>query len=657
MDEVVTVAEVEQSRPLSLVPTSFDTPVWRYLLWLENYAPDPNLHFMAAEDTQYNRVAMIVQNIIIDFEVIMRADSLAQCREHEKSFFTDGPVLYLHVNKHHPPSLYRIKNGVVYGFTNTKPMKNGRTYYLPDLLQAPAIEQSADPMTYSKMRFDSGSFVFNNSHSVFDNFLNVFGNALSIKIGKGSMPIEQFEMVAQYYISNLMINLNTATIEGKDRRELLSTKAPNEFYTLDKYPKIQENLLDKVMPEIYGYCVCAPGACLESEDVYIDAVYETLKDWYTYRFSSYLTDIERIEMKMTDDTWTEIYPGLGIPGHDAYVTPNPFPVVFHPENGTVEVYYAQTFPNGDRAKAAQSIRATGVFNPQRNPGDIVRELIRRYNSTPFLDQYYDTLEWEKELKKLPDIGIVLDTQKEIFAWAEIIQNSSLVGFQLLSEKGRYTARLDNPNRPESFEIKHSEILHLDECEVDFSGEHYASYANVKFAKNFSEKESRQVVNMDYRQDILDLHMIDQSYENESLMATEALARLKTEIVLQDYLQLRPVIRNIRLNGFDYFNLRLYDTGYIDFKVTQDELKTWKGAMVALLQFIDSSSTNKSIWGINKPADRKHELIHLTPPANTVQREFIGRLRCQIINHSIDPLTGIVTIDVRQRDYLEVIPFD
>jgi hypothetical protein len=302
----------------------------------------------------------------------------------------------------------------------------------------------------------------------------------------------------------------------------------------------------------------------------------------------------------------------------------------------------------DVTKKTYEVRATGIFVDIQNPGAIIKDIMSYYGEIQ-VDQVFENDEFDEELGKLPDIGICLDKQEEIYAVIEKIQKGSLLGFQFMGKYDKYTARLDNPNRAEHpllSPIPAEEILNLDEVEVNMNADLYATYTDIKYEKKWAvdndEEEYRHEINKSRQREILGLHRLDKAYEEELLVKDRAVAALKGCIILEEFSAIRPIITGIKLFGLKWFALRVYDIVFIDFVFTGGDDGAVTKKLVKLTQ-----SGNKQI--INGWADDT-EILSLSPTGNKKkERNFAGRLRCQILSREIDTSTGIVTLSVRQRE--------
>ena len=659
-------AEIEQSKRITVTPTIKFSPVWQFVLW-NTYVK--HLAFMADTDPDYPTEQFKIGSIFIDQLSYIKVNSLIKCWENACTYFIQDNILYVHFLDHMPSWVfYNYVTGVMYGFTNKDPELFGASQLLPDLLQIPKIEISSDIFTYGRMKFNSGNVIINNSNGIMDGIQQVFGNNLNILYEKEP---EVFELLMQFYIASYNINSNTATFSAKDKRERLSNSCPNTFFNKETFPFIDDKYKDRVIPDAYGQCVGVPAIPIEGNRIYVDSdnvtegMQENDPNWlnyYSYKVARKITKISRVQVKMSDvngdDIWVEVFPGLGvidnteagtpdpITGTDrnfAYQEINPQPIKIvkingdgetitllnkdnlPDNNGIIQIYVRQALKDNPgflfkRGGRTQDVKIDGVFNDMTKPADIAKDIIKHYSGLPNDDHlFFNVEECYENLGQLPSIGIVLKDKKSIYDYIERIQNGCLLGWQMLIDKDRFTARLDNPNRAESFVITEDDIINVHDVEVELDGENYATYTEIKYNQDISDDLWQSVIDRSSWNTIMDIYKFDKVFENESLLLTMQEAAMKGRTLLDDFSQVRPIIRGIELIGKQYFNLKLFQIGSINFTIALPE-----------------------------------RLKQLQPYMN--DRTFMGKnFRCKIINKSIDIENEKVIIDVRQCDISKSLP--
>jgi len=73
-----------------------------------------------------------------------------------------------------------------------------------------------------------------------------------------------------------------------------------------------------------------------------------------------------------------------------------------------------------------------------------------------------------------------------------------------------------------------------------------------------------VIDKSQRLNILDVYKFEKEYSNDSFLVNEEDVVRKGKIILENFMQVRPVIRNIELEGLRRDEIKLFSTGYVDF---------------------------------------------------------------------------------------------
>jgi hypothetical protein len=416
-------------------------------------------------------------------------------------------------------------------------------------------------------------------------------------VGKDDDPIDLYKRLIQYYIGDITRNPLVTTISAKDRRERLSYIAPNSRFLKEQFPFLNDNLENALIPDAYGYCYKVKGYCQNEEQA-------LSLNWRIFKFAraitSNLMDGDFILEAEIGKKWMRLprsvdeYAALGYSGiyNSAAMS-----ITIDNANGTVSIPVLWAHDGGDPLKGINKVRLSARFNAQSTPLEIIKDLLSYYGDSPLIDE----AAFNRELSELPEIGLVIDKEKTIYEWIEKIQNSSLIGFILTTEYELLTVKLDDINRDESFSLQAIEILNINDLEIEYLSENYASYADILYAHGHEDNSDQHYIDKSFRDKILDIYRFDKVYTNESLLVKRVDALLKAKNILSQYTKLIPIIRGIKLFGFEYFDIKLLDTGFIDF--------------------------SGSIKG----------------------REFLEKVRCKVVKRNINFQTGIMTLDVQQAD--------
>jgi hypothetical protein len=334
------------------------------------------------------------------------------------------------------------------------------------------------------------------------------------------------------------------------------------------------------------------------------------------------------------------------------------------DKGMITLRWDIAKQGGIRENRINEVRMDGVFvipdsygkeisSPtMATPRHILMDIMRKYSGEPFYDTHFDFDEITRELGILDDfeIGVMFDKAISVFEAIEKLQSASVFGFLFQVHENKYTARVDFPNRDERPNaISHLEILNMHEVEVDWNASLYGTYTKIEYAYNYSEDVYRNVINKDNRQKILDLHRMEKEWRAETLLVKKNDAELKGELLLEDFSEMRPLIKNIKLTGEKWLGLddkktpplRVYDILSIDFNIPGEEIAKYPQHIIRLI----SEVGEEKVVDIGGKTD-EYVIMQNGETEVIGKRCFVGSLRCQIMRSEQDTKTGVTTIDVR-----------
>lgn len=617
-----TVIFIDQANLINQKAVSFDTPIWKIRLWLPNgYVKQKNsdssfqLPFMADTDPNYPTTPNVVNDLSIDNINYVKYDvdftlpirqALLPIYQNVHSFAMDATngIIYIHRDDHLPFFIiYSQLASKAIGFTDG-PKLVDENVNDQSLIEFDNLEESVDWLSYGAMKFQNSTIQLDNTKGQVDDFINYFGFDISVLLGQQRSPFNTFKKLFSFYLGNIQTTLEKVTLSAKDKREQLSVKIPQELFTTDKFSSLGESVKGQPIPDAYGYCYGVKGYCLNENQALFD-------NWRHFKFagiiSTYLfinnsddnaanTTLASLnpdfilEMKI-NDTWKPLprneaeFVSLGYgtspSGYNAvtmkiYVnhsgegyTDNSGKVITEPGVVGIPVIWAHQ-TGGPVAQQAlnglNEIRLTAMFRLETNPKDIIKHIGTNRLGLQSVD--WDEAELEKELRPLNNIGLVLGEQKTFYEYIESIQNTSLLGFQFFNNYNLFSARLDNPNRTDMFEILPSDIININEVEIDANAENFATYVSIKYQKKWNDGSAMVWENRDYWESLMQVYNTDKVYEAESYMKTITEAQDKAKFIMQQYQQFPKAINNVKiwdsyLSGFD---VRLYSIGYITVKL-------------------------------------------------------------------------------------------
>jgi hypothetical protein len=694
--ELALFAEIESSNKIVSF-TAFEPGIWRILL----YVTGDLLPFM---EDNFRRTPVNVNNIIIDNEeYVLLGNDINELRSfnvNRGAYVNAGSVIYIRFPHFNPPYVFfSFAYGLLVGFTDGKPVLKDGIMYKTGLLTSPKINTSVDALAYDRMKFNVANVSIDNSDGQFDNAEEYFGNDFNLKYGEvenneeelqqnfiqtieeaGSEKVvsiardtdeyivlskdkqkkdEPLKMLAQYYVENISVSLGKADFKLSDKRERFAAKIPSKQYTnnpeKDGYycPDIDDSYLDKDVQEVYGRCFGVPGVCLEGKRIYDDS--GNYLNYYRFRFASQISRIDRIQVKMTSgeidgiktDGWTTVYEN----GQwKQYIIPGNFNEM---ANGIISLSSEVAKQAGEIDNQANEVRMDGIFKtfdcfpngtPRATPKRIIKYIMNEYSNV--LDSQFNLGEFNEELGPLDnyEIGIMFDRSISVYEAIEKLQSGSVLGFQFQAHENKFTARLDNPNRAERQAISYLDILNLNEIEIDYNATLYGSYTNIEYALNYDESEPRKLIDKSKQKEILALHRVDKEWNAKTLLANENDAKFKSRIILEDFSKMRPIIKNIKLFGEKWFDLRIYDIMYIDFRIPGDEIEKYPRHLIRLIRDVGE----EEVLSLEENTER-YVVMGSDEKKPLGRRGFAGRLRCELLGVAKDTLTGVTTIETRATE--------
>jgi len=590
------IIQIANETNISNIFTAHESGIWRVKLWVTDY--EQNLPFMADADASYRAMPFQLGSVRIDFILYLQVYNYETLKTTEQTWMfdpSDASRIFIHFKNSAPPFVFiNFKAGALYAFSYGAPVVIGNTKTLPLLKSIPDIEDSSDLFQYQRMAFTTGNIVIDNSSGYLDSFFELFGSDVFFNIYKSK---DDVEIVKKFFVEDYEIGLDEVRLSIKDIRARLNYSAPNTVYTREAFPYIDENLENRVIQDAYGECRGVEGTCINRRKVYewhnSDTDYK-FNEYFQFKFARTITSIEEINVEM-NGVWIQIYPGRGIPGNNDPNSPDRYipihtgetrPLIVNKAGVEVDIPLSGALPDNDGVIAiwwsqalrdnpgflhrrngnAHRVKMTGVFNNYHTYQDIAKDIIVYYGQMSHPASYIDLLDWEEELSIGHQMGVCLSQQRSVFEWIEEIQNGSVMGFQLVNYKSLLSARLDNPNRRETFDIHFTRILNRDQVNLSFDGGFYATHAAINYNQDYTLREFITHTDLTYRNTILDIYKYEKEYNNDTFLIQKEDAELKATWILDSFSQIRPIIRNIEIEGIPESDIKLFATGWIDFSV-------------------------------------------------------------------------------------------
>jgi hypothetical protein len=610
------IAEISKSQYINMHSCTVDKGnIWRIALRSPQRSPLGFLHYSEA----INNYTVDINSINIDNIWYSKKLSFLEMFSAEGSFFFDGDILFVHCINHAPLWLFSFSTPsyqVNIGFTSAeKALRFGGTVYLPSLNSFPAISDEADNLEYQRMKFHSGALTLANDTGEYDTALSFLGNNCGLKYSvDGGTP----SILESFYIKSIKLTLDSVAMTLSDRRENLTYTLPSKYFTKEDYPFGETdsynngNLYGKLKQDAYGYCINVPALCVNAAD--------TSVGYRLFYVARDIHRIEKLEVKMSQpDTGGEVWTNQT--GYTEIVINNAEKLIKLPDDKCMP---AKT-EEGETRPEVYDVRVSGYFVYKLTPLEIIKELFSFYANLAYTDENFDTQEMTSELAPLNSvIGICFQKEMNLFEAVEQLQDSSKMGFQLITKGAVFSARRDNNNRPPWGTIPAILVTNLDEVEIEMDTESYATSVKVNYGYDYYNEVYQHIVNDTYRQPQLNIFHKEKIYESSSLLKDAAAAADKAERLAAFFSKPRQMIYGVKLYGLEYLSLRVYDILTIDLTLDVTEF-TYRERHIG-------AYTQEQV----DAAIRRQRLI---------RRDFGGCIKCKVMKIQIDLEQITNTIDL------------
>jgi hypothetical protein len=628
MNNFLTIAEIVKKTEFNYNWIVYSPFVWYWKMSTGDLSSSFFTSIYEASDVT-NKTFRYVQSVTVNTETeYSQQFSLSDCQSNEESFYVgENQKLYVHFNHSINPNTALVELGITYGYNNKKVKRYNNIDYLPLLKSVPNLKNATDPLQYKKMSFYGGNVLLNNkTHrkgqgGEFDERLDLYGSDINILFGDDEDSYSDLKQINKNYIANYNLKLTDVNFDTKDKREKDSKEVPfNTFNTTD-YPDINTDLVDQIIPELYGSARGIPGICINEDSA-------GLKE---FKFASVITGTPTVYAKK-DNKWTT-------------VTPNSI----NNSDGTVTLENADAHVDGDTSNGLNDVKADLTGVDLHNPGDIIKDLNDTFLNITYNSSNYDTTEWEDEKQYLADVYLYMDKKRDLNKWIEELQNGSTVGFKYEINYGKRTLRLDNPNRDYIDRIEAIEILNNDKLPVDLNAEFYSTDCIVEYNKDHTDDFYKKFENDDFFDEVFEEYRVAKTFTAKTLLISESDAEDKADIIMDDQKVTRPIFEII-VHGKKYFDLRVYDivNAEISFPGIRVGFET-----VDTITFTDESSDDLITFTDNENDDLLTFVDYSKQDIYKGRREFYGWQRCQVIGIAYDFTNGNVTLTLRQREFSDI----
>lgn len=513
------------------------------------------LGVFGCEDERTNERAYILSVIANYTDRFAHVESLAECKITMETWFFDfeNQTLYMNVGLDYNPLYSPLEYLRSLGISDTSVVYIEDVAFLPVITSAPSIKQKQDLIGYDKLAFNSGSLSLSNEAGVLDfmKTMSLFNNDIALYYldydGKSEYTRDDLVPLAWYLLDDLEISKQGGKIKMMDVRKSWSRKIPTNLFTVADYPDIEDNLIDKPIPLLFGAKI-VDAFCTNGDATTGDV---------TYRVAERLTALNHV-YKLVDDSPVEITPESVDLYHGEFVLS-----AADARDGTdpIEVY-------------CDCVGICDEGETFSTPLGVIKWLEDEYNNAPFTTSFFNTTEIEAEIGALEPIALYTkDRQVELYELIRQLQEGSSNRFRYeINADGERTARLDNLNRTSIAFVSKEEILENDEMAIYTDKATIAASIKINWGKNERTDVYSTVVDSSRETVVAQNARERPELEFDTFLETREHAVARAALEASRLGQVRRFC-DVTLRGERFLELRIYD---IITAELIDEVRDWAG---------------------------------------------------------------------------------
>ena len=537
---------------------------WRVVFGCEDETTDERIFILSVIANYTERFSKVI--------------SLAECKNTSESWFFnwDEQKLFINFGLDFHPLYTPVEYLRAIGFCDTSVVYVDDTAFLPVVSSAPSIKQKQDLIGYDKLAFNTGSISLANESGALDfmKTMSLFNGDVALYYlkydGRSEYAREELIPLAWFLLEDVDIGKPSGKITLMDVRKAWSRKIPTHLFNATEYPDIDDDLIDKPVPLLFG-SKSIPAYCTNGN----------IKTGYVdYRVAEELTSIS-VVYKIDEN------------GKPVEITIPTIENVTNPvlANGSFKLEAADARDaDGEPIEVFCSCTGTIDSGAYATPLGVLKWIEDAYNNAAFTDSFFDTTEITSEIGALEPIALyTADKQIEISELVRQMQEGSSNRFRYeLNAAGKRTARLDNPDREPVAFVGKEEILENDEMNVYTDKATIAATVKINWGKDGITGDFKTVVDTSQESAVAQNARERPELEFDTFLTsrTQALARAALEATRLG--QIRR-FTDCTLRGERFLTLRIYD---IITAELVDESREWMGVWTCQVLAIAPDTDNE-----------------------------------------------------------------
>jgi hypothetical protein len=314
----------------------------------------------------YNNATIYnIQSLTVDAVIFLEVTDLSDLQTQDEAFYFDvaTQTLYLTFTNFGTWLQQAIYIGAVIGFSKESDSAGNvysNNYYKPLIKSVSGIKKSKDPIFYGLLKFNTGTIKLINNEGEFDSWRDQrsYRQPTRLLLGEVGDDYADFIQVGAGVIGEHSRSWEDFSIKFEDSRSVLSNKLPKNTFNLTDYPNLSDSNVNVGKPIAYGSINNAKCICLTEE---------LSASTYTFMFvdTEYHSASSLGVVKVSDVEYT--------------------PADVNLTAGTFTLTSVQVDSNFSEVTAS-------FVMPLTNGVEIIKDLMKNYADTDYIDEYYDLTE-------------------------------------------------------------------------------------------------------------------------------------------------------------------------------------------------------------------------------------------------------------------------
>ena len=541
--------------------------------------------FGCEDETEEERI--FVLSVIANYtERFSKVVSLTECKDTDESWFFDwdNQKLYINFGLDFNPLYTPTEYLRSIGFCDTSVVYVGDVAFLPVITSAPSVKQKQDLIGYDKLAYNSGSISLSNESEAlnFMRTMSLFNNDVALYYlkydGRSEYTRDELVPLAWFLLEDVEIGKKSGKITLMDVRKSWSRKIPTHLFNTTEYPTIEDGLIDKPVPLLFG-AKTVPTFCTNGE---------TTSGNVTYRVAEELSSITRV-YKIVDDAEVTV---------STVATDLP--------NGSFTISGTDG-RDGDGAVLEMYCTCTGILDSglsYASPLGVIKWIEEEYNNAAFTESFFDTTEITAEIGSLEPVAVYTeDKQVEISELVRQMQEGSSNRFRYeLNAEGKRTARLDNPDRESVAFVGKEEILENDEMNIYTDKATIAATVKINWGKDGVKKTYSTVVDTSQESAVAQNARERPELSFDTFLTSRTHAVTRAALEASRLGQIRR-FTDCTLRGERFLTLRIYDIITVELvDETRDWMGVWTCQVLAIAPDTDNEQNKVTLLLVERQAD-------------------------------------------------------